>query len=155
MFYKRYPFVSPFLLALGGVLKIFPIFGIVAFYDSKKPFLRWVVLCMMLVFGGYVLYNLDAFEHISANTPISREVSYGLKSTSELFSVFFEEKMNMYISINQLYVVGLIFVFLFTFILFRYCIKNPIRFMDKDEPQRSLLLSFLVGSSIYIYLLFY
>ena len=75
---NKSPLISVIFLGLAGILKIFPVFGLVALLHlDRRQFTRYSAWLAM-VFGSYCLLTFENFRRVFANTEVGSELSYGL-----------------------------------------------------------------------------
>ena len=80
------------LIIFASVLKIYPIFSVIALSNNKQYF-----IAITSIVGLYLFSIWPEIESIRSNTPISAMMSYGAPSISEAFKLKFNIHLNSWL----------------------------------------------------------
>ena len=69
---------SVLFLWIGGILKIYPVFGLISIFDLDKKSLGKYAAFFLLALGLYGMLTFDGFRQAFSNTEVGFDISYGL-----------------------------------------------------------------------------
>jgi len=134
---------SLILLWIAGILKIYPIFGLISFLSmDKKTFGKYLTL-FGAAFGIFVLLILDGFRYAFSNTEVGFDLSYGLGVLPfYLENTYGNVVYNLIAGLSSIFIV--ILIILFSFHL------GTRSYQSLNDSDIRYLPAFRLGAGIYI-----
>lgn len=128
------------MILLSAVVKIFPIFAILAAKNLKE---NWISICLiLLIFLIYILVNIQDIKLMKAGIPQPTAFAYGI----DIIWMFIKDKFN-----NNVYLIFKYFSYFYVIILIfiSYKVRN-INSLKISFTNDTTFISFKVGAIIYI-----
>jgi len=135
--------ISAILLFGAGMLKIYPLFGLISFFHlERKRFLNFLAYPTIL-FIVYILLTFNTFRRVFANTEIGLDFSYGLG----VLPLYIEQLTGS----AQYYAISILLSYLFVILVAGACLHEADRSVNALTGENQLYLSaFRLGAGIYL-----
>lgn len=133
---------SSLILWFAGILKVFPIFGLLSLLYMRKQTLIRHSTYILLAFSLYALLTLDNFRRIISNTEVGYDLSYGLG----VLPFYVEEKMGSH-AIAVFISLSLVVLSMAVLILSIY---TSLQVNGRLDGKQYELSAFRLGAGIYV-----
>jgi hypothetical protein len=146
-----YPVVALFMILMGGIFKLYPIFELVIFMKETRRRFEILLLMGLSVFTLYLVFSFDSFLFAWKHTERGSGISFGVNVLATNMASGLERFLSPFIGAPYLSaVLGLIpyfYALALLFLVMRLCIR--LRFNLPVIDSRNLN-AFRAGSAIFI-----